>query len=73
MATQVPYPEDDRRRFDVWLPVGLKDRLKHQAWQQRRTLRDVVIEAFEKWLSWQESLKVQEPGKEPENMPPSNV
>lgn len=53
----------DRILFHVHISQGLKDRLKQVAWEQRRTLRDVVIEAFEKWLSWQASIKADDEKK----------
>ena len=55
-------PLDDNVPFTVAIPVPLRQQLKQLAWQERRTLRSVVIEAFEKYLAWKVSCREQEKG-----------
>ena len=59
--------KDDSILLGVFIPGPMKTGLKQLAWQERRTLRSVVIEAFEKYLAWKVSCREQEeqsPGSE---------
>jgi len=55
----VPYPTPEKEQVNLDLPVGLRGRLKQVAWEQRRSLTSVVIEALEKYLAWDKWVKAQ--------------
>ena len=55
-------PKDDSILLGVFIPGPMKTSLKQLAWQERRTLRSVVIEAFELYLDWKRRSREQEKG-----------
>lgn len=56
----IPNLPDDTVSFNVWLSPGIRERVRRVAWRDRRTIRSVVIEAFEKYLAWDEQTHDQD-------------